>query len=417
MFNAADADDEINTAVLGAVTAALAKKASTVSRKRPPPAATPIKFTRNNLELLPGFGAPAPVTPAGARSASGPPPGKRRLTTPPSTHRGGTQSSRVSAGVKPAGLAGRMAATPVARAGVGAGAGAGVAARAGAGAAVGASMPPRVQRTPVFSPGSAAATTVSFNSHLADTETADQRMERALQLRAGTAEDDGDDAVADGALAPPKRGVVVPLPKDFDCNVKGPFRYMYTPLRERAQALENRINTMQEVFVEASGIKEDLAPVGVPSQSPVTVFGRVLVDSEADGRLNASSVILEGSLASSGGARMRLNLSKVPAFALFPGQFVAVTGINSMGHTMMVSRVAQVLPAPRPHACLPDPVRDMATTATSATRVWTASGPFSNHDDLAFGELNDLLAAATSASPPPDVLVLVRFLHAAGRDD
>ena len=57
-------------------------------------------------------------------------------------------------------------------------------------------------------------------------------------------------------------------------------------------------------------------PGGV--QELVLVVGRVCCDSE--GRLNERSVLLEGSVELSGGHRVRLDLSKLDAFRIFPGQ-------------------------------------------------------------------------------------------------
>ena len=48
-------------------------------------------------------------------------------------------------------------------------------------------------------------------------------------------------------------------------------------------------------------------------------MGRVVCESP-EGRLNASSVLLEGTLAHSQGAAIRLDLSGLPAFRIFPGQ-------------------------------------------------------------------------------------------------
>ena len=53
-------------------------------------------------------------------------------------------------------------------------------------------------------------------------------------------------------------------------------------------------------------------------QEEVLVVGRVCCDSE--GRLNECSVLLEGSMELSGGQRVRLDLSKLQGFRVFPGQ-------------------------------------------------------------------------------------------------
>ena len=53
-------------------------------------------------------------------------------------------------------------------------------------------------------------------------------------------------------------------------------------------------------------------------QEPALMVGRICCDSE--GQLNASSVLLEGSVELSNGMRTRLDLSKLDSFKVFPGQ-------------------------------------------------------------------------------------------------
>ena len=53
----------------------------------------------------------------------------------------------------------------------------------------------------------------------------------------------------------------------------------------------------------------------------VPVIGQICCDS--NGKLNVQSVLLEGSQELSGGTRVKLDLSEVRQFALFPGQVVA----------------------------------------------------------------------------------------------
>lgn len=62
----------------------------------------------------------------------------------------------------------------------------------------------------------------------------------------------------------------------------------------------------------------------------------------AEGRLNKTSVVLEGSRRDSGGCRIKLDLSDMDGgFALFPGQIIAVEGVNASGHKMVVKRVVE----------------------------------------------------------------------------
>ena len=49
------------------------------------------------------------------------------------------------------------------------------------------------------------------------------------------------------------------------------------------------------------------------------------------GRMNASSVVLEGSLEVSHGKSVQVDLKMLERYALFPGQIVALEGTNPTG--------------------------------------------------------------------------------------
>ena len=50
------------------------------------------------------------------------------------------------------------------------------------------------------------------------------------------------------------------------------------------------------------------------------VAGRIVAEWETSGALNEQSVLLEGSREASSGTRVRLDLSQLPSFRIFPGQ-------------------------------------------------------------------------------------------------
>lgn len=94
---------------------------------------------------------------------------------------------------------------------------------------------------------------------------------------------------------------------DFS-NVPERYRYMFTTLEERSRAFEKHFKTMQDAMCELASISpEDLIPVGIPSQDPFWVCGRVCCDS-TEGKLNDKSVLLEGSKRESAGRRIQLDL-------------------------------------------------------------------------------------------------------------
>jgi DNA polymerase alpha subunit B len=94
---------------------------------------------------------------------------------------------------------------------------------------------------------------------------------------------------------------------DFS-NVPERYRYMFTTLEERSRAFEKHFKTMQDAMCELASISpEDLIPVGVPSQDPFWVCGRVCCDA-SEGKINEKSVLLEGSRRESAGRRIHLDL-------------------------------------------------------------------------------------------------------------
>ena len=66
------------------------------------------------------------------------------------------------------------------------------------------------------------------------------------------------------------------------------------------------------------GAASQSAVVYVYVQESVTVIGRVCCD--GNGRLNVNSLLFEGSVETSSGRRVHLDVSNVPQFSLFPGQ-------------------------------------------------------------------------------------------------
>jgi DNA polymerase alpha subunit B len=113
----------------------------------------------------------------------------------------------------------------------------------------------------------------------------------------------------------------------------GAVRFMHTTAAEKANFLERRVLAMGKALRAAHSLPEYSA-LGVPSQSTVVVCGRICCECEpaavgsgvsaTEARLDAGSVLIEGSRSLSGGARVAVDLNSLPAFSLFPGQIVAI---------------------------------------------------------------------------------------------
>ncbi|KAG2493700.1 hypothetical protein HYH03_008214 [Edaphochlamys debaryana] len=146
----------------------------------------------------------------------------------------------------------------------------------------------------------------------------------------------------------------------------------------------------------AQPLQQSVADV---SHEPVWVAGRVLAEAEG-APLNPESLLLEGCREASGGARVRLNVSGLPAFRVFPGQSVCAYGLNPTGHAFIAQRLVTHVPPPPPAAA------DVAPAARSGgLSMVVAAGPYALSEDLSYSPLDELLAHCTAH--PPDVLLLL----------
>uniref|UniRef100_H3GCG0 DNA polymerase alpha subunit B n=1 Tax=Phytophthora ramorum TaxID=164328 RepID=H3GCG0_PHYRM len=116
--------------------------------------------------------------------------------------------------------------------------------------------------------------------------------------------------------------VAAPFPSR---NLASNASYMYTPLFQRAIALDEQLVEYEELVKKKFNL-EELKPVGDPSPAQVTVVGRIVCEA-AEGKLNPSVVQIEGTRKTCGGQRVLLDLSGVPNFQIFPGKIVALEGI------------------------------------------------------------------------------------------
>ena len=190
-------------------------------------------------------------------------------------------------------------------------------------------------------------------------------------------------------------------------NCKGRYRYMFTPLRERAMALEKQLLRLQEYMCGKAKLStDDLQPVGIPSPELVWVCGRICCEA-GEGKINKTSVVLEGSNKDSNGRRVKLDLSELSAYSLFPGQIVLVEGINSSGRVMVVKRLVEGFPLESPTTS-PERLLEYHHSKIfqngQALKVIAAAGPFATSDSLEYAPFVDLMTKI--AQDKPDVVVL-----------
>ncbi|KAL6786040.1 POLA2 [Auxenochlorella protothecoides x Auxenochlorella symbiontica] len=176
---------------------------------------------------------------------------------------------------------------------------------------------------------------------------------------------------AAGATPAAIRILGTPLPSEA--------RFGTDSLEDRAALLEQRIRAVE---VEAAGRDgAEAHPVGSACQDATLFVGRICCDTE-EGRLNPQSLLLEGSQALSGGARVRLDVSRLAAFRLFPGQVVSLRGTNPSGHCIIA---AELCGTREPDA------KTSPSHPAAPTSVVLAAGPYCCPENLEYAPLHALL--------------------------
>jgi len=214
---------------------------------------------------------------------------------------------------------------------------------------------------------------------------------------------------------------------------------MFTPLEKRSAALEERLSSMSNAICDAYKIKNEdeemvecmegvkgedngmgtWTPVGLPMQNKVLCVGRICNEAH-EGRLNRASIRLEGSRQHSAGSRIQLDLQglvtgsndtdtdqKPQSYSFFPGQIVAVEGINSSGRTMQASRLLEGVSPPQEtlkKSELLDYQYGSENQNGNPLSIVSLCGPFTTKDNLEYDPLVD--AIVQISQDKPDVVIM-----------
>ncbi|KAJ0002960.1 hypothetical protein NQD34_008109 [Periophthalmus magnuspinnatus] len=140
---------------------------------------------------------------------------------------------------------------------------------------------------------------------------------------------------------------------------------------------------------------DEFSPVSLPAQDAITVLGQICCDS--NGKLNAHSVLLEAG-PEQGGQQIPVDLSELKEYSLFPGQVVAMDGMNTTGRKLVASKLHEGVPLP-----FYTPVK--LEVDEEPLNVLVACGPFTPSDTLTYDPLLDLINVITRDRP--DVCLLL----------
>lgn len=209
------------------------------------------------------------------------------------------------------------------------------------------------------------------------------------------------------------------ISQPFSSHLSGSYKYMTDA--NRHVSLDGHLQSMVEKMIKSHEIPmscaepdsdteekdlEELAMfehVGVPRQSLQTNIGRICNDVH-DGKLNATTLLLEGTRHGSNGARIEMDVKDVSNYCLFQGQIVAVTGYNYNGRKMVAKEIKEGLD------CKGQEENDMVKSPKEAfgkqgVKVFAVAGPYTTSSDLEYQPLYDLLGFV--AEEKPDVVLMM----------
>lgn len=122
--------------------------------------------------------------------------------------------------------------------------------------------------------------------------------------------------------------------------------------------------------------------------------------------MNSTTVMLEGSRVTSGGARVEVDLRHLKSdYSLFPGQIVAIEGYNTTGRSLVAQRLCEGAPHPPNQSKAADLLRfHYHVQDGTPLQIVTAAGPFTTADNLEYQPLVDFISYLVQQEP--DVVIL-----------
>lgn len=184
-------------------------------------------------------------------------------------------------------------------------------------------------------------------------------------------------------------------------------------LSEASEVLDDRIDEFQSLIQAHHQLEESaFGNASDQATNEIIAVGRIASES-LEGKLNASSLMLETSRRTGAGLRIPLKVESV-SHEFFPGQIIAVRGINASGLYFSVTEILE-MPLLPPAASLPSTIdslnerlgveNESSETAADALNILVSTGPYTADDNLGFEPLQAFCEKA--AETYADVLVMV----------
>ena len=193
------------------------------------------------------------------------------------------------------------------------------------------------------------------------------------------------------------------------------YKPMAMHLSEASEVLDDRIDEFMTLVQTHHSLEDSIfGNPAMKSTSEIVALGRIASDT-SEGKLNAASMVLETSRRMGAGLRVPMKIDSIASYEFFPGQIVAVRGINASGDYFSISEVLEV-PLLPPAASLPstlDAINERlgvsedenSLSVPAGLNIMMASGPYTADNNLAFEPLHILCEKANETSA--DVLLLI----------
>ncbi|KAJ6071547.1 hypothetical protein N7499_009561 [Penicillium canescens] len=186
------------------------------------------------------------------------------------------------------------------------------------------------------------------------------------------------------------------------------YKPMGMKLSEASEILDDRIDEFTTIF-QAQFNSDDITfgSAATQSTSEIIAVGRIASDS-LEGKLNPASLVLETSRRTGAGRRVPLKVDSVPSANFFPGQIVALRGINPSGEYFTVKEILPIplLPPAASSAVALDNINDRIEADSSLPlNVMVAAGPYTSDDNLDYEPLQEICQKAADSFA--DSLVLM----------
>ncbi|TQS37002.1 hypothetical protein Golomagni_02537 [Golovinomyces magnicellulatus] len=119
------------------------------------------------------------------------------------------------------------------------------------------------------------------------------------------------------------------------------YKTMAMKCSEASEVLDDKIDEYMFMIQDYHKIEESqFGSAASQSTHEIIAIGRIATDT-LDGKLNSNSLMLETSRRIGAGLRIPLKVDSLDSFQFFPGQIVALKGINTSGDSFLASEILE----------------------------------------------------------------------------